>query len=80
MEDLDFSGLLACYSDRGRTGFNPIMLYAVVTYVNMYGLGNYSVLLIKGNDEKQEFKNCLKFYRKLFISVCYSFQRKKYSL
>lgn len=46
----------------------------------MYGLGNYSVLLIKGNDEKQEFKNCLKFYRKLFISVCYSFQRKKYSL
>ena len=53
----------------------------------MCGLDNYSVLLIKGNDEKQEgndekqeFKNCLKFYRKLFISVCYSFQRKKYSL
>ena len=38
LEDLDFSGLLACYSDKGRTGFNPIMLYAVVTYANMRGV------------------------------------------
>ena len=38
MEDLDFSGLLACYSDKGRTGFNPIMLYSVVTYANMRGV------------------------------------------
>ncbi len=38
MEELDFSGLLACYSDKGRTGFNPIMLYAVVTYANMRGV------------------------------------------
>ena len=38
MEDLDFSGLLACYSDKGRTGYNPIMLYAVVTYANMRGV------------------------------------------
>ncbi len=38
MEDLDFSGLLACYSDQGRTGYNPIMLYAVVTYANMRGV------------------------------------------
>ena len=29
MEELDFSGLLACYSNKGRTGYNPIMLYAV---------------------------------------------------
>ena len=35
MEELDFSGLLACYSDKGRTGYNPIMLYSVVTYANM---------------------------------------------
>ena len=35
MEELDFSGLLARYSDKGRTGFSPIMLYAVVTYANM---------------------------------------------
>ena len=38
MEDLDFSGLLACYSDKGRTGYHPIMMYAVVTYANMRGV------------------------------------------
>ena len=38
MEDLDFSGLLANYSDKGRTGYNPIMMYAVVTYANMRGV------------------------------------------
>ena len=39
MEKLDFSGLLACYSDKGRTGYNPIMLYSVVvTYANMRGV------------------------------------------
>ena len=38
MEELDFSDLLACYSDKGRTGFNPIMLYVVVTYANMHGV------------------------------------------
>ena len=38
MEDLDFSGLLANYSDKGRNGYNPIMMYAVVTYANMRGV------------------------------------------
>ena len=38
MEELNFSGPLACYSDKGKTGFNPIMLYAVVTYANMLGI------------------------------------------
>ena len=38
MEELDFSGLLAGYSDKGRKGYNPIMLYAVVTYANMRGV------------------------------------------
>lgn len=37
MEELDFSGLLACYSEKGRKGYNPIMMYAVVTYANMRG-------------------------------------------
>ena len=41
MEELDFSGLLAncsnC-SDKGRTGYNPIMMYAVVAYANMCGV------------------------------------------
>ncbi len=38
MEDLDFTGLLACYSDKGRIGYNPIKVYAVVTYANMCGV------------------------------------------
>ena len=38
MEELDFSGLLANCSDKGRTGYNPIMMYAVVTYANMRGV------------------------------------------
>lgn len=38
MEELNFSGLLACYSGKGRSGYNPIMMYAVVTYANMRGV------------------------------------------
>ena len=38
LEELDFSGLLAYCSDKGRTGYNPIMMYAVVTYANMRGV------------------------------------------
>ena len=38
LEELNFSGLLACYSDKGRGGYNPIMMYAVVTYANMRGV------------------------------------------
>ena len=39
MEDLNFSGLLANCSDKGITGYNPIMMYAVITYANMRGIG-----------------------------------------
>ena len=38
MEELDFSGLLANCSDKGRTGYHPIVMYAVVTYSNMRGI------------------------------------------
>ena len=38
MDELDFSGLLACYSNKGRTGYNPIMMYAVVIYASMHGV------------------------------------------
>ena len=38
MEDLNFSGLLANCSDKGRTGYNSIMMYAVITYTNMRGI------------------------------------------
>lgn len=38
MEDLDYSGLLGRYSKKGRKGYNPIMLFAVLTYANMRGI------------------------------------------
>ena len=38
LEDLDFSSLLACYSSKGRSGYNPIMMYSLVTYANMRGV------------------------------------------
>ena len=73
MEELDFSGLLACCSDQGRTGYNPIMLYAVVTYANMRGIRSVDrivdlcqrdlafIWLTKGQKPKRdafyEFKN-----------------------
>ena len=38
MEELDFTKLLAQYSNKGRTGYNPIMKYAVLTYANMRGV------------------------------------------
>ena len=38
MEEMDFTGLLAQYSNKGRNGFNPIMKYAVLTYANMRGI------------------------------------------
>lgn len=38
MEEMDFTGLLAQYSNKGRNGFNPIMKYAVLTYAGMRGV------------------------------------------
>ena len=38
LEDLNFSSLLACYSSKGRSGYNPIMMYSLVTYANMRGV------------------------------------------
>ena len=38
MEEMDFSSLMAQYSNKGRNGYNPIMKYAVLTYANMRGV------------------------------------------
>lgn len=38
MEDLNFSGLIARYSNKGRKGYNPIMMFAVLMYANMRGV------------------------------------------
>ncbi|GMQ55830.1 hypothetical protein AN1V17_02220 [Vallitalea sediminicola] len=38
LEELNFSSLLARYSNKGRKGYNPIMMFAVLTYANMRGV------------------------------------------
>ena len=38
MEEMDFTALLAQYSGKGKSGFNPIMKYGVLTYANMRGI------------------------------------------
>ena len=38
LEELDYSGLIARYSQRGRKGYNPIMMFAVLIYANMRGV------------------------------------------
>ena len=45
MEDIDFSGLLAQYSDKGRNGFNPIMMYAAVVYAAMRGIRSVDTIV-----------------------------------
>lgn len=38
MEELDFSGLTSRYSTKGRKGYNPIMMFAIISYANMRGV------------------------------------------
>lgn len=38
MEELNYTGLLAQYSSKERKGYNPIMMYAVITYAAMRGV------------------------------------------
>lgn len=38
MEELNFDQLLKQYNSRGRKGFNPIMMYAIILYANMKGI------------------------------------------
>lgn len=38
LEQMDFSKLLERYSNKGRKGYNPIMIYALVLYANMQGI------------------------------------------
>ena len=45
MEDIDFSGLLAQYSNKGRNGFNPIMMYATVVYAAMRGIRSVDAIV-----------------------------------
>ena len=47
MEDIDFSGLLAQYSNKGRNGFNPIMMYTTVVYAAMQGNKHVKSVLVE---------------------------------
>ena len=38
LEDLNYTSLLAQYKHKGRKGYNPIMMFAVLTYANMKGI------------------------------------------
>ena len=38
LEDLDYTSLIAQYSDKGRKPANPIMMHAITTYANMHGI------------------------------------------
>lgn len=38
LEELNYLSLLAQYSSKGRKGFNPIMMFAVLIYANMRGV------------------------------------------
>lgn len=38
MEELDFTGLISRYSTKGRKGYNPIMMFAILSYANMRGV------------------------------------------
>ncbi len=35
LEELDFSRLLNQYKSKGRKGYNPIMMFALLIYANM---------------------------------------------
>ena len=38
LEELNYSSLVAQYSTKGRKGYNPIMMFAVLIYANMRGV------------------------------------------
>ena len=91
MEDIDFSGLLAQYSDKGRNGFNPIMMYATVIYAAMRGIRSVDTIvdlckrdlafiwLTKGKQPKRdafyEFKN-LRLTKEVLEDLHYQFIRR----
>ena len=91
MEDIDFSGLLAQYSNKGRNGFNPIMMYATVVYAAMRGIRSVDTIvdlcrrdlafiwLTQGNQPKRdafyEFKN-LRLTEEVLNDLHYQFVRR----
>lgn len=91
MEDIDYSGLLAQYSNKGRNGFNPIMMYATVVYAAMRGIRSVDTIvelcrrdpafiwLTQGKQPKRdafyEFKN-LRLTEEVLGDLHYQFVRR----
>ena len=91
MEDIDYSGLLAQYSNKGRNGFNPIMMYATVVYAAMRGIRSVDTIvdlckrdlafiwLTQGKQPKRdafyEFKN-LRLTEEVLDDLHYQFIRR----
>ena len=77
MEELDFSGLLANCSDKGRTGYNPIMLYSVVvTYANMRGVRAVDRIVdLRQRDAFYDFKG-KKLTGEILDELNYQFMRR----
>lgn len=91
MEDIDYSGLLAQYSNKGRNGFNPIMMYATVVYAAMRGIRSVDTIvdlckrdlafiwLTQGKQPKRdafyEFKN-LRLTEEVLDDLHYQFVRR----
>ena len=91
MEDIDYSGLLAQYSNKGRNGFNTIMMYATVVYAAMRGIRSVDTIvdlckrdlafiwLTQGKQPKRdafyEFKN-LRLIEEVLDDLYYQFIRR----
>lgn len=91
MEDIDFSGLLAQYSNKGRNGFNPIMMYTTLVYAAMRGVRSVDpivdlcrrdlafIWLTQGKQPKRdafyEFKN-LRLTEEVLEDLHYQFVRR----
>ena len=91
MEDIDYSGLLAQYTNKGRKGINSIMMYATVVYATMRGLRSVDTIvdlckrdlafiwLTQGKQPKRdafyEFKN-LRLTEEVLDDLHYQFIRR----
>lgn len=45
LKELNFNKLLAKYSNKGRKGYNPIMIYALIVYANMRGIRSVDTIV-----------------------------------
>lgn len=45
LKELNFNKLLSRYSNKGRKGYNPIMIYALIVYANMRGIRSVDTIV-----------------------------------